>query len=97
MMTTLPADEDTERLARKLAEAAGKPVPIVVKEAIAAKAEADGISMEARELAAPGDHLSRDELLARVTKITDGFASIPVRDARSADEIIGYDDLGLPT
>jgi len=97
MMTTLPADQETERLARKLAEAAGKPVPIVVKEAIAAKAEADGLSMEARDLAAPGDHLSRDELLARITKITDGFASIPVRDPRPADEIIGYDDLGLPT
>ena len=97
MMTTLPADEDTERLARKLAEAAGKPVPIVVKEAIVAKAEADGISMDARGPAAAGDRLSRDELLARVTKITDGSASIPVRDARSADEIIGYDDLGLPT
>jgi antitoxin VapB len=97
MMTTLPADQETERLARKLAEAAGKPVPIVVKEAIAAKAEADGFSVEARDLAAPGDYLFRDELLARITKITDGFSSIPVRDARSADEIIGYDDLGLPT
>src|SRR5262245_26719312 len=99
MMTTLPADMETERLARKLAEAAGKPVPDVVREAIAAKAEADGLPIDV----APGEpgasrhRFSRDELLARITSITDGFASIPVRDSRPADEIIGYDELGLPT
>jgi antitoxin VapB len=96
MMTTLPADAETERLARQLAEATGKPVPTVVREAIAAKAAADGFPV-----ALPPDqsraNLSRDELLARITQITDGFASIPVRDPRTAEEIIGYDELGLPT
>jgi hypothetical protein len=99
MMTTLPADQETERLARKLAEAAGKPVPVVVREAIAAKAEADGLPVDlpSGEPGASASRVSRDELLARITRITDGFASIPVRDARPADEIIGYDELGLPT
>ena len=51
MMTTLPADQETVRLARKLAEAAGKPVPVVVREAIAAKAAADGLPVETSLLA----------------------------------------------
>ena len=32
--TTLPADPDTERLAQKLAEATGKPLPTIVREAM---------------------------------------------------------------
>jgi len=96
MMTTLPADAETERLARQLAQATGKPVPTVVREAIAAKAEADGLQM-APPLDQSEASLARDELLVRITEITAGFASLPVRDPRPADEIIGYDELGLPT
>jgi hypothetical protein len=46
MNTNLPADPETERLARNIAEATAKPLPVVVREAIAAKAEADGIGGE---------------------------------------------------
>jgi antitoxin VapB len=88
--TTLPADPDTERLANKLAEATGKPLPTIVREAIAAKAEAAGVTIDGRK------RLSRDDLLARMTAITDRFAELPVHDARPAEEIIGYDEHGLP-
>ena len=88
--TTLPADPETERLAHKLAEATGKPLPTIVREAIAAKAEAVGVTLRGR------GRLSRDELLARMTAITDRFAELPVYDARTPEEIIGYDDHGLP-
>jgi antitoxin VapB len=87
---TLPADAETERLARKLAEATGKPLPSIVREAIAAKAEAAGLTENG------GPQLSRDELLARMKEITDGFASLPVLDDRTPDEIIGYDEHGVP-
>lgn len=87
MTITLPADPETERLARKLADATGRPLPMVVRDAIEAAAARAGIPKQAR--------LSRDELLARMTEITDGFAHFPILDQRSADEIIGYDEQGL--
>jgi antitoxin VapB len=86
----LPADPETERLAHKVAEAMGKPLPEIVKEAIAAKAEAVGVSLQAQR------GLSREERLARMTAITDRFAELPVRDTRSPEEIIGYDEFGVP-
>jgi antitoxin VapB len=88
--TTLPADRDTERLAHKLAEATGKPLPTIVREAIAAKAEAAGVTLHGRS------RLSRDELLARMTAISDHCAALPVLDPRSPEEIIGYDEFGVP-
>ena len=88
--TTLPADPDTERLAQKLAEATGKPLPTIVREAITARAEAAGVTLRGR------GGLSREELLARMIAITDRFAELPVYDARTPEEIIGYDEHGLP-
>lgn len=87
---TLPADPETEHLARRVAETTGKPLSLVVREAIAAKAEAAGLAAEVRTKP------SRDALLARMIEITDGFADLPVLDPRPADEIIGYDEFGLP-
>lgn len=89
MSTHLPADPETERLARNIAEATGKPLPAVVKEAIAAKAEAEGVDDHA--------HKRRKKLdLDRVNAITERAAARPVLDPRCADEIIGYDARGVP-
>lgn len=88
MTVTLPADPETERLARKLAEATGKPLPVVVREAIASEAARAGVAVAART--------PRDQLIARMIRITDGFAHLPVLDDRSADAIIGYGEHGLP-
>ena len=74
MTVTLPADSDTERLARKLAETTGKSLPTVVREAIEARAQAVGISQD------NPDRLAKDELLARMIKITEEFAHLPVID-----------------
>lgn len=90
MTITLPSDAETERLARRLAETSGKPLPQVVREAIEAKAKSAGLMSTA------AGHQSKAELLARMTAITDHFAALPVLDARSADEIIGYDKDGVP-
>lgn len=89
MTILLPVDPETERLARKLAEATGKPLPVVVKEAIKASAEAAGVT--------PPEHVrpSNRELLARMIEITDGFADLPIVDPRTADEILGYGDHGV--
>ena len=88
--TTLPADPETERLAHKLAEATGKPLPTIVKEAIAAKADAAGVSLRVRK------RLSGQELIDRMIAISDHCAALPVLDPRSAEEIIGYDEFGVP-
>jgi antitoxin VapB len=34
--------------------------------------------------------------LARMRSIANGVAELPVRDLRTDDEILGYDDAGLP-
>ncbi len=38
----------------------------------------------------------RELLLAEVAAIQQFVADLPDRDPRSAEEILGYDDLGLP-
>ena len=91
MAATLPADPDTQRLARKLAEATGKPLPTIVKEAIAAKARAAGVSLRAPK------RLSGEELIDRMTAISDQCAALPVLDPRSPDDIVGYDEFGVPS
>ena len=88
MTITLPTDPETARLARKLADASGIPLPMIVRQAIEAEAARAGMTVPARP--------SRDEMLARMTEITAGFAGLPNLDPRSADAIIGYDELGVP-
>lgn len=39
---------------------------------------------------------SRDVRLARMLAIADHCAALPVLDSRSPEEILGYDDNGLP-
>ena len=90
MTIVLPTDSQTEQLARRLAEATGKPLPIVVQEAIEAMAAAVGLVKHVPV------RCSREELLARMIEITDRFADLPVLDARTPDEIIGYDEFGVP-
>ena len=88
--TTITVDPDPARLAQRLAQVTGKPVPVIVKKAIAAKAEAAGV-------AAPrGARLSGQALIDRMTEISEHCAALPVLDPRPADEIIGYGDFGLP-
>ncbi len=40
---------------------------------------------------------SKEEFLAAIHKITDHLATLPVLDDRTADEVLGYDENGLPT
>jgi antitoxin VapB len=91
MTINLPIDAETERLARKLAEVTGKSLTAVVHEAIAAQAAAAGVAMQL-----PTARPERAELLARMIEITNGFADLPVLDDRTPDELLGYDEHGLP-
>lgn len=47
-------------------------------------------------VAPPPVSLTKDELVARMEAIAVRSAARPMADPRSIDEIIGYDDFGLP-
>jgi antitoxin VapB len=74
-------DAETDRLARRLSALTGESITVAVKNAVRQR-----IEREERERA------SVEELLAIAKRI----ASRIDRDGRTADEIIGYDERGLP-
>lgn len=78
-------DAETHELARKLAELTGESLTKAVKHALAEKL--------AREKKARG----RRELADALDQIALHCAGLPKRDTRTSDEIIGYDERGLPT
>jgi antitoxin VapB len=89
--TTLPADPETERLARQMAEAAGKPVETILREALAAHAWGLGIIPPA-----PPRRRTPDQIRAALEEAAARLSAMPVLDPRTADEIIGYDEYGIP-
>jgi antitoxin VapB len=78
-------DPETDRLARRLARLTGKSITESVTAALRAHLE--------QEQRRRGKHIDR----AKVAEIVADIAALPVADDRSPDELIGYDDLGLPT
>ena len=75
-------DPEADRLARELAELTHEPVDQAVTKALRHQLARE------KELA---------QLLQDVRRISDHFMSLPVLDHRTPDEIIGYDENGLPT
>ena len=86
-MITIPPE--TERLARLVATRSGTTPEQVLKEAVEARArEAGGVSTDQHPFGKPS--------LDRMMAISDRFAGYPLLDRRSPDEIIGYDEFGVP-
>lgn len=86
-MNLVIKSDEAQKLATKLAEASGETVDQVVVEALREKAK--------RELQpAPKDRSGIAEMLLEYGR---RYSALPEKDARSADEIIGYDENGLPT
>lgn len=75
---------DTDNLAQALADLTGETKTRAVTEALRER-----LQREQRRR-------SRRRLVDELTEIADHCASLPMRDARDADEILGYDDQGLP-
>lgn len=88
--TPIVFDRDTEALARRLAQAAGVSVESIVKQALSELAEGTDLG------GAPSPPLDGQSLVDRLREISDHAAALPVRDARTPDQIIGYDEHGLP-
>jgi antitoxin VapB len=79
-------DAEADRLARELARRTGATLTQAVITALR-----EQLAREERK--ADDD----EQLVEDVLEIAKHFSSLPVLDPRSADEIIGYDEDGLPT
>ncbi len=77
-------DPETERLARLIAEQTGEPVSAAIERAL----------RERLDRLPPKN--SGPVSMERLLEIADRVAALPVLDNRSEDEILGYDENGLP-
>lgn len=76
-------DPEADRLARALAEATGESLTTAIRRALEER-----LQRETRR--------ARPQLAAEVRRIQERLARLPVLDPRPADEILGYDEHGLP-
>jgi antitoxin VapB len=76
--------EETDRLARQLSAATGESLTEAVTLALRERLERLSVRRKARPLA--------DEL----DRIAKRCSALPLLDSRSADQILGYDEHGLP-
>jgi antitoxin VapB len=79
-------DPETDRLAREVAALTGETLTEAVRRSLAERLRAERIRRGQPTI----DRAAIDALLSR-------FDALPVLDDRSADEIIGYDENGLPS
>jgi antitoxin VapB len=77
---------EADRLARELAAATGETITDAVIAAMREKLQRERRKKEDRDL-----------LIADIMEISRHCASLPVFDSRSSDEILGYDENGLPS
>jgi antitoxin VapB len=85
---TLVIPSEVEQLTRLVASKTGKTPDDIVREAIEARALAAGFAI--------GNQRRKFDD-ARVRAIIACVSAMPVLDDRSADDIIGYDEFGVPT
>jgi hypothetical protein len=72
-----------------VAQAKGKPVAAIVRDAIEASAREAGLQVASR------DRRSAAEKRQRLLEISERSAARRVLDDRTPEEIVGYDDRGL--
>ena len=86
---TIQLSSEVERLARLLATKSGKTPDDIVREAIEERARAAGVPVNPRRRTPEEIERSLNEIVERVR-------GLPILDHRSGDEIIGYDEFGVP-
>jgi antitoxin VapB len=75
---------ETERLARLVAKKTGETLTSAIEQALRERLE----RLQRRQ--------SAPAKIERLLEIANRVAALPVLDNRSDDEILGYDDIGLP-
>lgn len=78
-------DHDTEQLARTLAQRTGESITLATKRALEER------------LRRLGSDMRKSALLEDLEAIQRRWNAMPVLDHRTADEILGYDENGLPS
>ena len=76
-------DPETDRLARALAEATGESLTTAIRRALEQRLDRE-------------TQRSSRGITAEIRRSQERLARLPVLDPRSAEEILGYDDHGLP-
>ena len=77
---------EADRLARRFAAITGESITVAVT-----------IAMRERLAREERKRENKAALLADIRAIADHCASLPVLDARTEDEILGYDENGIPS
>ena len=77
-------DPETERLARSLAELTGENITTATKRALEER------------LRRVGGQSQKPALLEDMAEIRQRWSAMPVLDDRTPEEIVGYDEHGLP-
>lgn len=77
-------DPDTERLARDLARLTGESITLATKRAIEER------------LHRVGGRSQKEFLVAELAEIRRRWSAMPILDHRTPEEIMGYDESGLP-
>lgn len=79
-------DPETDSLARQIAKLTGESLTEAVRGALRLRLRDEQLRRGER----PWDDAAIDEIIER-------FNALPVHDDRTADEILGYDENGLPS
>ena len=77
-------DPETERLARSLAQLTGESITTATRRAIEER------------LRRLGGQSSKATLLEDMSEIRRHWSEIPIADDRTPEEVLGYDEYGLP-
>ena len=77
-------DPEVYRMARKVADRKGLSLTGAVREALREKLERESAEKETARR------------LEKLEQIVKGFPKLPILDDRTDDEIIGYDEIGIP-
>lgn len=82
-MALIIKNSDTDRLAHELAEETGETIT-------------EAVTVALRERLSTIRNRNRGRMEADIATIQDFIESLPDRDGRSAEDVLGYDEYGLP-
>jgi antitoxin VapB len=77
---------EADQLARKLASTTGESITVAVTVAMRERLEREKRKRQ-----------NKEAVMAEIRSIADHYSSLPVLDTRTDDEILGYDENGIPS